>query len=426
MKLVSPTIELIAPRESGSYRRVEGNLKVTGDLPYAADITVEGSLFAAVLRSPHPHARIVSIDTAEAKKVPGVACVLTGADVAHIQAGRGLRDVPLLAAGKTRFIGEMVVAVAAESRETAEQALDLIEVEYEPLPAVFDPEEALKADAPMVHERPWTYPRAARDEHELPNVIARTNRGTGGDVEQALHAADHYFEHTFRTPKVHQGYIETHCVTAHFDPSGTVHIWSCNKSPFLLRGQLAATFDLAPEQIRIHTAAVGGDFGGKGSPMDIPLCVELSRRCGQPVRMHRSYSEELTAGDPAASMVSALRMGVSNDGRIQALAARTLFNGGAYGGFTPMAAAGIVPGTSYRIPVAQFEILRVYTNEVPTGNMRAPGAPQTTFAMEAMMDFVAHGLGIDPAEFRRRNLLTTGEPNSSGNLWPEQRGIETL
>ena len=137
-------LDLLAPRESGRQRRVEGNLKVTGEMPFAADIEVDGSLFAAVQRSPHAHARILAIDTAEANKVPGVVHVLTGAEVAHIQAGRGLRDVALLAAGKTRFIGEMVVAVAATTREAAEEAASLVRVEYEPLPAVFDAEEALE------------------------------------------------------------------------------------------------------------------------------------------------------------------------------------------------------------------------------------------------------------------------------------------
>ncbi|HEU0167608.1 MAG TPA: molybdopterin cofactor-binding domain-containing protein, partial [Chloroflexota bacterium] len=314
------TLELQAPQESGSQRRVEGNLKATGELPYAADINIPGTLTVAVLRSPHAHARIVSYDTAEAKKLPGVQYVMTGADVASIQAGRGLRDVPLLAVGKVRFIGEMVTAVAATTREVAEQARDLVQVEYEPLPAVFEAEEALQPGAPVLHDQPWAYPRAGRDQNDLPNVIARTKRNVHGDqLEAAFAASDHVFEHTFRTPKVHQAYIEPHCVTAYFDPTGTAHIWSCNKSPFLLRGQLAATFDLPQEQIRIHTAAVGGDFGGKGSPMDIPLCVELSRRTGQPVRMHRSYDEELIAGDPAASMVCSIKMGVSKDGTIQAV-----------------------------------------------------------------------------------------------------------
>jgi CO/xanthine dehydrogenase Mo-binding subunit len=367
----------------------------------------------------------VSINTAAASKVPGVVGVLTGADVSHILAGRGLRDVPLLAVGKVRFIGEMVAAVAAESVEIAEEAAGLVEVEYEPLPAVFDAEEALKPDAPVLHEKPWTYANALCKEGDPPNALWHGRR-TKGDVEAAFRDADHVFERTFRTPKVHQAYIEPHCVTAYWDPSGIAHIWSCNKSPFLLRGQLAATFDLPQDQVHIHTAAVGGDFGGKGSPMDIPMCLEFSRRVGRPLRMHRKYDEELLAGDPTHSMIATLSMAVSEDGRILGVKGRTLFNAGAYGAFTPRAAAGEVQGSSYRFPTGDLEIYRVYTNEVPTGNMRAPQAPQITYSMEAMMSYVAHELGLDQFEFRRRNLLKTGEATFNDDLWPEQRGIETL
>jgi CO/xanthine dehydrogenase Mo-binding subunit len=419
-------LELTAPIETGSQRRVEGNLKVTGELPYAADIRVDGCLYVAVLRSPHAHARIAAIETTTASSVPGVVHVLTGADVSHILAGRGLRDIPLLALGKVRFIGEMVVAVVARSRDIAERAVSLVDVEYEPLTAVFDPERALEPGAPTIHNRPWTYPNAACGEGEPLNLIARSRRAAGGDVERAMAAADHVFEHTFRSPNVHQLYLEPHCVTAYYEASQVVHVWSCNKSPFLLRSQLAETFDLPPEHVRVHTAAVGGDFGGKGSPMDIPLCIELSRRIGRPIRMLRTYAEELIAGDPAPAMVCTMRMGVSDDGRLQAVTARTLFNAGAYGGFTPRPQAAVAPGTSYRIPAAQYETLRVYTNNVPTGNMRAPGAPQATFAFEAMVDFVARNMGLDPFDFRRRNLLTNGESNLAGEVWPEQRGIETL
>jgi CO/xanthine dehydrogenase Mo-binding subunit len=423
---VIPELELSAPTESGGQRRVEGNLKAMGDMPYAADLRIPGSLHVAVLRSPFPHARIVSIDTAEAKKAPGVVLALTGADVANIRTGRGLRDVPLLAVGKARFAGEMVAAVVADDPDAAEEAINLVRVEYEPLPAVFDPEEALRDDAVVIHDEPWTYAKSARGPEEAKNVVGRSKRTRGGDVEAALASSDRVFEHTFRSPKVHQGYIEPHCVTAYLEASGTAHIWSCNKSPYLLRQQMADTFDMPVEQVHIHTAAVGGDFGGKGSPMEIPLCLELSRRTGKPVRRLRTYGEELIAGDPAHAMVMHIRMGVSHDGHIQALEARTFFNAGAYGGFTPSAGSNIIPATSYRIPAAELEVIRVYTNEVPTGNFRAPGAPQTAFGIEAMMDLVAHGLGLDPIEFRRRNLLRTGEETVAGEVWPEERGIETL
>jgi len=160
--------------------------------------------------------------------------------------------------------------------------------------------------------------------------------------------------------------------------------------------------------------------------MDIPVCMELSRRVGRPVRMHRKYDAELLAGDPTHSMLATLRLAVSKDGRILGLKARTIFNAGAYGAFTPRPETAAVQGSSYRIPAGEFETYRVYTNEVPTGNMRAPQAPQITYSMEAMMSYVAHRLGLNQFEFRRRNLLKTGETNVNGDEWPEQRGIETL
>ena len=425
--VLSPQADLIAPViESGSDNRIDGRYKVTGQMDYAADLVIAGALHAAALRSPHAHARILSIDTSEAAAVPGVRCVLTGADMANIRSGRALRDVPVLAVGKARFAGEMVAAVAADTREIAEEAVNLIRVEYEPLPAVFDAAAALLPNAPVVHDEPWTYAGAARGKDELPNVIARGKWKYGSDVEQALAASDHVFEHTFRTQKIHQGYIEPHCCTVEFDKQGRVRMWSCNKGPYRMREHLAATFDMSPEDIHAYTTAIGGDFGGKGSPMDIPLCLELSRRTGHPVRMLRSYPEELIAGDPRHSSISTIKMGVDKDGHIQALKGQTLFNSGAYGGYRPSANMRSAYGTSYRVPAAYIEIIRVYTNEVPCGNMRAPGAPQTCFAMEAMMDFVARGMGIDPFEFRRINVLGNGEATLMGHSWPESRARETL
>jgi CO/xanthine dehydrogenase Mo-binding subunit len=419
-------IAFSAPTESGSQRRVDGRLKVTGAMPYAADLQLADTLHAAAVRSGRPHARIVAIDTSAAAAVPGVAAVLTGADVPHVRTGRGMRDVPVLAIDKVRHAGEMVAAVAAESADIAEQAAALIQVEYEDLPAVFDPLEALQSGAPVLHDEPWSYHKSARGPEGPPNMIALARRTSGEDVEGALAKADRVFEHTFRTPKIHQGYIEPHCCVAYFDPGVKAHVWSCNKSPYALRNQLAATFDMPVEDILVHTAAIGGDFGGKGSPMDIPLCLEFSRRTGRPVRMARSYSEELTSGDPAPSSVSTVKMGVGADGRIQAFKMRTLLNAGAYGGFTASAASQFVGGTAYRLPVAESEVVRVYTNEVPNGSMRAPGAMQVIFAVEAMMDYVARELGLDPIEFRRRNLLHTGETTINGNDWPEHRGVELL
>ncbi|HEX6512779.1 MAG TPA: molybdopterin cofactor-binding domain-containing protein, partial [Chloroflexota bacterium] len=423
---IAPDAASASPLEVSENGRIDGRLKVTGQMPYAADIVVQGSLHVAVVRGPHPHARILSVDTSAAIALPGVVCVLTGADVAAIRSGRALRDIPILAVGKTRFAGEMVAAVAAETEDIAEEAASLIRVEYEPLPAVFDVEQALEPDAVAVHDDPSSYAGAVRKPGDPPNLIARSIWTNCEDVEHALARSERVFEHTFRTSKVHQGYIEPHCCTVLFDKQGKVRVWSCNKAPYRLREYLGATFDLAPEDVDAYTAAIGGDFGGKGAPMDIPLCLELSRRTGRPVRMARGYVEELQAGDPRHSSVSTIRMGVSADGRLQAMDVRTLFNSGAYGGHRPSAGFRAACGTSYRIPAARVEAVRVYTNELPCGNMRAPGAPQTTFALEAMLDFVAHQLGIDPLELRRRNLLRNGEPTIMGHHWPESRGIQLL
>jgi CO/xanthine dehydrogenase Mo-binding subunit len=391
-------------------------------MPYAADLRIPGTLFAVAVRSPHPHARISTLDISTAQRLPGVKAVLTGTDVAHLRTGRGMRDVPLLAIGKVRFIGEMVAAVAAESIDTAYAAARLISVEYEPLEAVFDPLEALEPDAPAIHAEPWTYELASRGPDEPPNFISRVRRIVGGSIDDALRRADRVFEHTFRTPKVHQGYIEPHCCIARFNADATLNVWSCNKSPYTLRAQLGATFDLPIENIDVHTAAIGGDFGAKGGPLEVPLCLELSKRTGRPVRMLRTYTDELTAGTPSPGSVSSIRLGVADGGSILAFQMRTFLNAGAYGGYASSSLARMIGGTPYRLPTADIEIIRVYTNEVSNGSMRAPGAMQVVFATEAMLDHVARELRLDPFEFRRRNLLRTGETSVTGCLWAEHRG----
>ena len=415
-----------APPERGRGARVEGELKVRGHLLYADDLTLPGLLQVAVVRSPYPHARIVGINVATAEKLPGVRLVLTGADVAAIRYGRAVRDVPILAVDKVRFVGEMVVAAVAESRQIAEEAAVLVDVEYEPLSAAGDPLEALRPDAPAVHEEPWAYAGAARGQAEPVNLMGRATAAHGGDIDAALAAADRVFEHTFRTQAQHHGYLEPHSCTVMVDADGRISVWSCNKSPYRLREQLNAAFGIPIEQITLHTPAVGGDFGGKGSPMDVPLCLELARRTGQPVRMTMRYAEELMAAAPRHASVIKVRVGVSFSGRLQALDAHAVFNGGAYGGFRPSVNFGARAASSYKIPTISVVSERVYTNQVPGGNARAPGAPQFTFAVESMLDMVARELGIEPATFRRNNLLRQGEASPFGDAWPEVRALETL
>jgi carbon-monoxide dehydrogenase large subunit len=415
-----------APLERGRGTRVEGELKVSGQLMYADDLALPGLLSVAVVRSPYPHARIVSINTEEARRVPGVHLVLTGADVASLRFGRAVRDVPILAVEKVRFAGEMVVAVAAESSASAEEAAVLVDVQYEPLPTVSDPVAALTPEALAVHEAPWSYAGAGRGPEEPVNLMGRAVSASGGDIEAALAVSGRVFEHTFRTQAQHHGYLEPHSCTVAAAPDGTVNIWSCNKSPYRLREQLAAAFGIPVEHFILHTPAVGGDFGGKGSPMDIPLCLELSRRTGRPVQMTMDYTEELMAAAPRHASVIRVRVGVSHDGRLQAMDVHAVFNGGAYGAFRPSVNFGARAASSYNIPAMRVVAERVYTNQVPGGNARAPGAPQFTFAVESMLDLVAREMGLDPVTFRRNNLLRDGEASPFGEHWPEVRAVATL
>jgi CO/xanthine dehydrogenase Mo-binding subunit len=420
--------EIHLPVEEGREGRIDGELKIGGRMLYAADVPVPDLLHAAVLRSPYPHARIDAIDTLPAERMPGVHCVLVGHDVAGLRYGRLVRDVPALAVGKVRFAGERVAAVVAETRAQADRAATAIQVAYTPLPHVFEPEEALAADAAAVHEEPWEYAGALSRPGGPRNLQARHLWTGGGDVDAALAAAELQIEERFTTPAVHQGYIEPHSCTAWVEPGGRIHVWASTKSPYRLRAQLAAAFGVPEEQIDVHAPAIGGDFGGKGSPMDAPLCVALARRAGRPVRLTLRYAEELTAANPRHASSITARAGLSRDGRLQALDARIVFNVGAYAGFRPRPALHGAEGAGvcYQIPAIRIESLLVYTNQVPGGHKRAPGAPQTVFAIESMLDIAARRLGIDPFELRRRNLLRTDEAAPLGQRWPEVRGVETL
>src|SRR5262249_10588255 len=201
--------------------------------------------------------------------------VLTGADVPSVRTGRGMRDVPVLAVDRCRFAGEMVAAVAADDRETARMAANLVEVEYEPMPAVFDPLAALEPGAVVLHDQPWTYALAERGPNDLPNVVARNTFRSGGNVDEAFRRSAAVFEHEFRTPKIHQAYIEPHCCTVRFVPPAGAEIWSVNKSPPPLREQLSRTVEPAPQDIRVHVLAGGGGLRGQGAPVGIPARLRV-------------------------------------------------------------------------------------------------------------------------------------------------------
>jgi CO/xanthine dehydrogenase Mo-binding subunit len=409
--------------------RVEGQAKVTGATQYTADVALPGTLWGRALRSPLPHARIVRIDTSRAQQVPGVHVVLTGADVRGIRYGRRLFDVPVLAEDRVRFAGERVAAVAAQDRDAAEEALALIDVEYEELPTVFDPLAALEEDAPILHPEVNSYIGLPKPLEKPSNAFAR-DTWSKGNIDAGFALADLIIENTFTVPRQHQAYLEPHSCLVWLDDQGRVQIWASSKVPYLVKEQLAVALQLPKERIRLNPVAIGGDYGGKGSPMDIPLAYFLAVRTGRPVRIVMDYVEELTAGNPRHAAIIQLKTGVKRDGTIVAHQARVVFDSGAYGGFKPVPTVNLggaaKAGGPYKIPHVHIESVQVYTNTIPGGFMRAPGEPQTVFATESHIDCIARQLGRDPLDFRLQNLLEAGAETPIGTRYQSIRAKETL
>ena len=409
--------------------RMEGAEKATGATKYTADLALEGTLWGRALRSPWPHAGIVSIDASKARRVPGVHAVLTGSDVAGIRYGRRMHDVPVLAEDRVRFLGERVAAVAAEDRDTAEEALLLIDVEYEEWTPVFDPMDALAEDAPLLHPEVNRYRGLPRQLEAPSNAFVRDQWGRG-EVELGFSQSEIIVENTFTVPRQHQGYLETHSCLVWIDEQGVAQIWASCKVPYQVRDQLSIALGLAKDRLRVNPIAIGGDYGGKGSPMDIPVAYFLAVHSRRPVRMVMDYLEEFTAGNPRHAAVVHLKTGVQRDGTLVAHQARVVFDSGAYGGFKPTPGVNLggasKAGGPYRIPHTDIEAVHVYTNTVPGGFMRAPGEPQTLFGSESHMDCIARELGMDPVEFRLKNLIAPGEETSIGIRYEQIRAKETL
>ena len=409
--------------------RVEGRDKVSGGTVYAADVTLSDTLWARVLRSPLPHARILSVDATAARALPGVRLVLTGQDLPAHLVGLRMRDMPLLARDKVRFVGEPVAVVAAEDAETAEEALELIAVEYQELPGVFDPEEALRPGAPLIHEDPASYDGAPGNRPDLPNLQSYVV-WEHGDLAEGFRKADRVFEHTFSTPLTHHGYLEPHACTVWVHPGGQVEVWASNKGPYGLRDFLIRQFDAPAQEVKVHVMPVGGDFGGKQSLVDVPLCYLLSQQLHRPVKLVATYAEELMAIAHRHPAVMTVKTGVKLDGTLCAMDLRVLFSGGAYAAFKPnlqVTVQGARQAAScYRVPAIHVEDFCVYTNQVSCGQDRTPGGPQVTFAVESHLDIIARELGMDPAEFRLKNLIEEGEPTPLGQKWAQIRAKETL
>jgi carbon-monoxide dehydrogenase large subunit len=410
-----------------STPRSEGPDKVSGRAIYATDVVLPGMLWAKALRSPIPYGRIKKIDTRRALTLPGVRAVATGEDVKGLLIGRKIYDMPILAHGVVRFIGEKLAAVAAESEAIAEEALELIEVEYEQIEPLLDPLAALKHDAPLLHPQVQHY-RGLLHPIERPSNVFVDMTWKKGDVEAGFSESDIIVENTFTTQPVHQAYIEPHACVVEARGEDKAEIWACSKVPFALREQVATALAKDLNHFTVHPCYIGGCFGGKGDFMDVPVCYVLSLKSGRPVKMVMDYSEEFTSGNPRHAAIVRVKTGAKKDGRLVAHRMEHIFDSGAYGAFKPQ---GYLVGPKeaagpYRIPNVLIIEKIVYTNKIPCGHMRAPGDPQGFFANESQMDLVAQRLGMDPLSFRKMNLLRDGDASPIGHVVPHIKSDETV
>lgn len=384
--------------------RVEGEEKVGGTAIYAVDVTLPGMLWVKVLRSPVAHGTVKRIDVSKAAALPGVRTILTGQDLGGMKIGKKIIDMPLLADGVVRYVGEKVAAVAAETEAPAEEAVALLDADYEELPAVADPLDAVRPSAPLLHPEVCSY-KGLPQKIDAPSNVFVNLAWKKGDVEEGFRHSDVIVENTFRVAAVHQAYLDPHSCVVRALPDGGAEVWASTKSPFPLR-----------------------DFGGKGDANEVALCYALAKKSSRPVKFLVDYGEELIAGNPRHGAVITVKTGVKRNGIMIAQHIQFVFDSGAYGAYRPQ---GFLVGAHdaagpYRIANCLVEEKYVYTNKFPCGYMRAPGHVQGFFATESQADLVANKIGMDPAEFRRINFMRDGDPSPLGETISHVRAAETL
>ena len=398
-----------------SFRRKDGPDKVTGRAVYSQDVKLPGTLIGRILRSPHPHARIVRIDTSKAQALPGVKAVITVDDTKGIKHGfvetpRYPPDQEVLARGRVVYVGEEIAAVAAIDHMTAQEALDLIEVDYEIQPAVFDPVEAMKPDAPQIHP---THPKA-----EVPysNVSGRTST-QWGDVEAGFAESDYVREDRFESHLRTHGYLEPQATIANWE-NDRLNVWTSSMGTFIKRAKLAKTLDLPYSAVRIHKTYVGGTFGGKIDLYSHEYCAaRLSMLTRRPVRIVATREEIFSAYRHGQPLAMEIKTGVKKDGTIVAQQLRIINNSGGYrgSGVVVIFLAWGFTMIPYRIPNLKYEGLSVYTNYTTRAPQRGHGCPQIRFAIESQLDRIAEDLGIDPVTIRLRNAREPWEELPNGD-----------
>lgn len=390
--------------------RKDGPDKVTGRAIYTVDLHMRNMLVGRILRSPHPHARILNIDTSQARSLPGVKAVITSQDTLGIKHGfvetpRYPPDQYPLAMDRVRYVGEEVAAVAATDPYAAEEALNLISVDYEPLPAVFDPIEAMQRGAPEIHP---THPKV---KEPLNNIGGKTET-SWGDIDAGFAQSDYLREDRFESHLRTHGYLEPQATVASFEPDGKLNIWTSSQGPFIKRAKLARTLGLPFSAVRVQKAYVGGAFGGKIDLFSHEFCAALlSMKAGRPVKIVATREEIFSAYRHGQPLIVEVKTGVKKDGTLVAQQFRIINNCGAYRGSGVVViflswGFAMVP---YRVPHFKYEGYAVYTNNPVRAPQRGHGAPQLRFAVESQLDIIAEELGIDPIEIRLKNARHSGE-----------------
>jgi xanthine dehydrogenase molybdenum-binding subunit len=414
--------------------RHDGVDKVTGRAVYGADVQLPGMLFGKVLRSPHAHARINSIRTDKVLALEGVKAVVTAADLPD-SAGRSanlgeLGEVPLqhishniLASGKALYQGHAVAAVAATSPHLAEEALDLIEVEYEVLPPVLEVLEAMQPNATLLHDDLFTMELGQKGNR--PSNVASHQTFQRGDVKTAFATADHVLEREYRSATVHQGYIEPHAATAVWSADGHVTLWCTTQGAFSMRTCVHQVLGIPVSKLKVIPTEIGGGFGGKIPAYGEPVAALLARKARRPVKVVMDRTEVFLATGPTSGSYVKLKMGVKRDGHIVAAEAMLAYEGGAFPGAI-VGAGGLCLLAPYKIDNFVIDMYDVVVNKPKTAAYRAPGAPNSEHATEAMIDEFCDLLRMDPVEFRLKNAAKEGDVQANDVRYPRIGCIETL
>jgi CO/xanthine dehydrogenase Mo-binding subunit len=399
--------------------RLDGLDTVSGGAQYTVDVVLPGTLRVKLLRSPLPHARVRRVDTSRARALAGVAAVLTADDVPAKRFGFSLQDEQIFATDKVRYIGDVIAAVAADDEQIAEQAVALIDCDFDELPAALTTDEALGENAPLVHDQLESYRMnsvLARDWHPLPGTnIAHQALFTKGDIDEGFAAADEIFDDTFRAQQVQHCSLEPHAVVAQWNGE-RLTVWTSTQKVFLVRSGLAELFDLAEDKIRVIGTKIGAGFGGKNAMRLEPYAAALALKTKKPVRLVNGRAEEFAAAAGSVPATVRVRTGVKRDGTITARAMDFTWDTGAYAEGLPGSNRALKDGVGpYRIPNIRIVSTLVYTNKLRGCPFRGLGIPEAVWAGESQMDIIAAKLGIEPVKLRLKNCLDSGDETPVGD-----------